>query len=138
MTVKQQSPSEGEIVSAEVLLRSESGRRIGPDTVITATNINEFTPSAETTARASAVFEAEGFKTSAPGGLGFSITGPASLFERVFATRLSRDVKEGVLATGPGDVQGRELSLEALPGPLRDLLVSVTFSEPPAFGPSDY
>jgi hypothetical protein len=116
--------SESPTVSAQVLLRPASGRRIGGRDEITSENIRDYAPPADAVALARRTFEADGFEVGPLVGVSFSIAAPVSTFERVFKT--------------PITVEGRsslELPLDALPEPLRRVIETVTFERPVDFGP---
>jgi hypothetical protein len=118
---------ESPTVSAQVLLRPASGRRIGGRDEITSENIRDYAPPADAVALARRTFEADGFEVGPLVGVSFSIAAPVSRFERVFKT--------------PITVEGRsslELPLDALPEPLRRVIETVTFERPVDFGPGSY
>lgn len=79
-----------------------------------------------------------GFTVGPCVGTSFSITGRLSQFEEVFGRRIRRP-KSGSLEFE--DSQGgasRELSGPALPQSLADDIETVTFTAPPAFGPTNW
>jgi hypothetical protein len=117
------------IASAQVILRSESGRHFRGDTAITAENVHEYAPSAEDVEAARPAFAAAGFETGKMVGISFSITAPASTFERFFHAKLQTDSR-GLLKVKGGRAQGLELPLNALPRDLAERIVAVTFSPP--------
>ena len=61
-----------EIVSAEVILRPAGGRPIESESLITAENLADFQPSAETATSAAVVFRSAGFTVGPLVGIGFS------------------------------------------------------------------
>jgi hypothetical protein len=119
--------SESPTVSAQVLLRPASGRRIGGRDEITSENIREYAPPADAAALARRTFEADGFEVGPLVGVSFSIAAPVSTFERVFKTPIKVD-----------DRSSLELPLAALPESLRRVIEAVTFERPVDFGPGAY
>jgi hypothetical protein len=111
-------------VSAQVLLRPVSGRRIGGRDEITSENIRDYAPPADAAAFARKTFETDGFDVGPLVGVSFSIAAPVTTFERVFKASLERSTLE--------------LPLDALPEPLRRVIAAVTFQRPVDFGPGAY
>ena len=123
-----------EIISAQVMLLPASGKKIGPDTQITAENIEEFAPPPDAYLIASGAFRSIGFEIGPLVGVTFSITAPAGTFENMFKADLQRSVKGGVECIG-GDL---EFPLDHLPDNVRKIIQTVTFTEPPDFGPTEF
>ena len=71
-------------LSAEVALRSASGKSFNSQTAITSENIGDYLPAAELVEKAQRAFTELGFEVSKPAGIGFSITAPSSVFKKVF------------------------------------------------------
>jgi hypothetical protein len=124
------------IVSAQVLLRPASGRRIGGRDEITSENIRDYAPPAEAAALARETFEADGFDVGPLVGISFSIAAPVSTFERVFEASIA--VEAGRVSVTRGKGSSLELPLDALPEPLRNVIEAVTFERPLDFGPGAY
>lgn len=78
---------ENETISAEVILKSISGRSLTENTSITSNNIKDFRPSQETINEVVKIISELGFKVI-PSSITITIIGPKSLFEKVFNTRL--------------------------------------------------
>lgn len=112
------------IVSAQVLLKPASGVRPA-DAEITARNIAALAPAGDDVDAVVAAFSKAGLEIGAVVGLGFSITGPRSTFDRVFGTQSAGE--------SPG-----ELPLDRLPARVRRGVSAVTFPPPPDFGPGSY
>lgn len=123
-----------EIISAQVMLLPASGKKIGPYTQITAENIEEFAPPQDAYLIASRAFRSIGFEIGPFVGITFSITAPAGAFENMFKADLQRSVKRGIECIG-GDL---ELPLDHLPDNARKIIQTVTFIEPPDFGPTEF
>lgn len=125
-------------LSAEIVLRPASGKTFDAQTAITSENIAEYLPSPDTAAEAQRAFTEAGFEVGEPAGMSFSITAPASTFEKVFKVKLVRTDRGGVKASVKGGAQSYELPITALPSELAKNVVAATFSPPPDFGPSNY
>ena len=118
------------IVSAQVILPAAGGARPGLHTRITAENIHEWTPSAESIARVSGALRSLGFTIGECVGNSFAITGAARIFEAHFGTKLA-EAGGGMQFAG----DGRELAAAKIPAPLRAQIAAITFTPPPDFGP---
>lgn len=122
-----------EVISAQVVLRSASGRAPDGESTITAATLAEFAPAPEAVARAVEGFREKGFEVGSAVGNNFSITAPAGTFERVFGAPVHRTERGGL--AGP---DGETLRLDELPDSLSGLLAAVTFVPPPDFGPTSF
>lgn len=127
-----------QVISAQVLLRSESGKTIAADTIITSETISDYVPSPQDVAWASEVLADRGFDVAELVGISFSITAPASTFEEFFETQLCREEDGGMKAVRDDGSLGYELPLTALPESIADLVVAITFTPPPDFGPTEF
>lgn len=127
-----------EIVSAQVILRPASGKRITDLTVITVENVKEFIPEEGAAVSATVTFHSEGFEVGPIIGISFSITGPVKVFERFFMVPLHRGKDGAIKFIIEGKVQVSELPAEKLPGELRKSVLTVVFPLPPDFGPTEY
>lgn len=127
-----------QVVSAQVVLQPASGEAIDAETVITSENVQDFAPSPGAAAEATQAFAAMGFDVGDVVGISFSITAEVSTFEQVFETRLREDGRGGVEAVRDDGSASYELPLEPLPESLSNLVVAVTFTPPPDFGPTEY
>ena len=125
-------------LSAEIILRPASGKAFDSQTAITSENIAEYLPSPDTVAAAQRAFNRAGFDVGNAVGMSFSITAPASTFEKVFKVKLARTERGGVKARIQGGAQSYELPITALPSELAKDVVAATFSPPPDFGPGNY
>lgn len=125
-------------ISAEVALKSASGKTFDGSTAITAENVAEYQPSAEAAADARKDFAEAGFETSPVGGLSFSVTAPVKTFESFFKVKLEEDGKGGITIKGKSGSGAYELPMKALPKKLAQAVVAVTFSPPPDYGPGNF
>jgi hypothetical protein len=125
------NPRNEPLASAQVVLRSASGRAPTGSDVISAETLGEFLPTPDAVEKVKQFFTAAGFDVGSVVGNSLSITAPAQLFERVFKARPRRLPSGGLSVRGGGT----ELPLDALPAPVRAHIAAVAFPEPPAFGP---
>jgi hypothetical protein len=133
------SPKNPQLISAQVVLKSASGKSFDSKTAITSENIDDYSPSPDTVASAAAGFREAGFEVGNMVGNSFSITATRSTFEKFFKTKLQVEERGDVkVAAAKGATRGYELPLKALPRNLSQLVAAVTFSPPPDFGPSSY
>jgi len=105
--------------------------------MITSENVESFLPDPQVASGLVTFFKGAGFEVSEPQAMGFSISGPVSLFERVFGERLRRTGGKPIneIRTEGGRL---ELPLDRVPSDLRDQIETVTFTRPPDFGPTEY
>ena len=125
-----------ERVSAQVLLRSASGRAPDPNQPITAETIATFAPATDAVARVTTYFRSRAFEVGPVVGISFAVTGTVAQFEDVFETTLRRTERKGIAVAGD-DASGLELPLEPLPATVREAIAAVTFTPPPDFGPGN-
>ena len=118
-------------ISAQVILRSASGRSPGPASAVTAANVADYAPSPDAARRVSHALEAFGFSVGPMVGNSFSITGPPELFERYFRAKVAKRAGRRL----PEDL---EIPLGALPKDIAGDVAAVTFSPPPDFGPGSF
>jgi hypothetical protein len=121
-------------ISAQVILRSASGKAPDGAASITAETIKDFLPSAAAVGQASAALRAAGFEIGPVVGNSFAISAPQATFEQVFKARLRGDGRGSVLAIGEDGSGGYELPLAALPDSIRRHVAAITFTPPPDFG----
>jgi hypothetical protein len=104
--------------SAQVVLRPASGK--APALPPSTANLAEYLPSPQAAERVAAWFRGQGFEVGPVVGTSFSVTGPPSLFERVFGAR-----------------KGLEYALDRLPDDVAPAVEAVALSPPPDFGPGN-
>ena len=132
------SPKKEKTISAQVILRPASGKSVTGQDAITSDNIRDFMPSPESFEAAAQSFAAAGFEVSAAGPTGFSITAPASTFEKVFNTNVREREGGGVEAVRKDERATFELPLRGLSRDLSRHVEAVTFTPPPDFGPTSF
>jgi hypothetical protein len=136
MSANQQN--RGNLISAQVVLRSANGRQPDQGTPVTSANIKDFQPSMEIVAAAKEAFAAKGFEIGDLVGNSFSISAPADKFEKIFKTHL-RFAKHGsAQAMGDDGSWSEELPLGGLPKSMSRNLVAVTFARALDFGPTSF
>ena len=114
-------------ISAEVILKSKSGRSIASaEQNITAANIEEFRPAEETIKQAIIHLDELGFAVS-PGGITLTISGEPALFEKVFKVKIIIEKQDGNRLTIRTN---RQMSI---PASLSHLVEKVEFVPPPIF-----
>jgi hypothetical protein len=128
--------SNQQMVSAQVVLRPQSGKSIRDNVPITSQNLKDFLPSPKIAAKIVQAFAALGFTVGSLVGNSFPITAPVEVFESVFKTRLARDERGAILAKGRNQTTSLELPLRALQKEISDNVEAVTFTPPPDFGPT--
>ncbi len=129
----------GPLVCGNVLLRPASGATIDGSTVITADNIRDYTPSAETIDVTTRYFGDQGFQVGPAVGISFAVTAPKEHFEKLFGASLQRNEQGMLQVVDPDDGSfGYELPLDRLPDGVRSRVIVVALEEPTSFGPSDF
>ena len=123
------------ILSAEVVLTPASGKSM-EGAVITAANVHEYAPPPAAMEEAKRYLAEAGFTLGASGGVGFSISAPKSVFERLFGVKLDVAPKGAVTVKGRKGERARELPLGKLPAPLGRKIRAITFGRAPEFGPT--
>ena len=132
-------PRKTKELSAQVVLRSASGKAPDSSTAVTSENVREYLPSSSSITEARSAFEAAGFEVGQVVGNSFSITAPKSTFEKVFKVKLKEEKEKGVTAhLEKSDEGSYELPTSKLSEALRGQVAAVTFTPPPDFGPTNY
>ena len=124
-------------LTAQVLVRSKSGKQIDGTTPITSENIREYEPSVEDVAVVRTAFQSAGFQVANLVGISFSITATPKTFEAFFSTKLRFRTKTGIEVVDSRSPTGYELPLTALPPSLAERVVAITFSPPADFYKAD-
>lgn len=118
--------AEGPILSAEVILKSASGRSLTDvDVSITSENVEEFRPDQETVKEAIRQLEKLGFKVSQKG-ITLTIEGEPTQFEKAFKVKLTTK-----RATAGVEVHTNKEP--SIPFPLSKTVEKVVFIPPPEF-----
>ena len=125
-------------LSAQVILRPASGKRTLSPEQITAENVHEMMPSAADAGTAQRFFANAGFDVSGVFGNSFSITGEQTLFEKIFGTKIFTNEKRAIKARSKTDGESSELPSNKLPEDVKKTVETVTFTEPPDFGPTNF
>jgi hypothetical protein len=123
-------------VSAQVVLKAADRSVSGEN--ITSDNVARAMPAEDDVRKAASHFKQLGFKVEHAFGNSFSISGTTALFEKVFKTKLSEEEKGGLKAKDARGGKSLELPLTGLPNDVEKIVETVTFSEPPDFGPGNF
>jgi hypothetical protein len=127
------SPPPAAAISALVVLRTPetAGAAAGRAGAAGAPDITRLDVEA-----AQAFFRKAGFEVTDVYAISFSITGPRTVFEATFGEAIAPEgTGPATIATAPGRLG---LRLDRLPEPVTRAVAAVTFSPPPAFGPTRY
>ena len=134
-----------QVVSAQVLLKSHTGKEITGTTIVTSENIADFQPAPGVLESVSKAYEKAGFKVSAAVGNNFAITAPIEVFEREFHATLQMAESGAVTVktAAPADNLAKAADKHLLPlakakKGLVENVQQVTFSAPPDFGPENF
>ena len=125
-------------LSAQAILKPAGGRDSSSAENVTSENVHRLMPSAEDFKKARSYFADLGFEVDAGFANSFSITGDKKLFEKTFETKISQNEKQAVKARAENDAESSELSLKKLSGEIKKIVETVTFTEPPDFGPGNF
>ena len=123
-------------ISALVVLRPEKDDAgSGP---ITSEVVGSYMPSRAAVEAATSFFAKHGFDVDDAVAISFSITGPRSLFEKLFGQKLEIERSRGGEPRSVRiDSGSLEFDLSALPQNISRNLQAVTFTPPPDFGPGN-
>ena len=105
----------GTPLTAQVLLRSQSGRRISGSVEITSSNVADYAPSAADASLTGNAFTVAGFVVGHLVGVSFSISAPAKKFESYFGCRLNIGSDGSVRVVRADKSLGYVLPLTAIP-----------------------
>jgi hypothetical protein len=125
-------------LSAQVVLKPKDGRDLPSAADITAENIERFLPAAEDFRKAQKNFTDAGFEVDGGFANSFSITGKRKLFEIFFNTKIFTNERQAVKTRSGDRPESSELPLANLSAALKEIVATVTFTEPPDFGPENF
>jgi hypothetical protein len=120
------------LISAQVILKAKSGLMPQAESM-TAENLEDFMPDESLASQTRAHFENLGFEVGELIGNSFSISAPRKIFEQHFKARIQNTKQHASLNDG-----NLELPISALPDEIRESVNAISFSTPPAFGPSNF
>lgn len=122
-------PQPKQKLSAIVLLRPASGRRITGDAQITSATLPEYLPAKDSAQKVRAHFQQQGFDVSELAAISFNITAGLKQFEEQFEVAI--DVAKGYPRVRLGKEKFTyQLPLDRLPSSLAGIVEAVTFEEP--------
>jgi len=119
-----------DVLSAMVILRAASGRRLAGSTAIDTTTLARHSAAARDVAAAQREFGDRGFGAGEYVGISFAIAASRSTFEEQFGVTLARGADGAIQVVREGKKAGLELPLDRLPASLRKLIDTVTFMPP--------
>jgi len=122
--------SESERIVAQVILKPASGRPITGTSMIRADTLEEFAPDPSEARAVARVLTDAGFEVGPTVGVGYHLTGPRSLFERYFDTKIAEAPDGGWVAVRDTRAATRELPVDKLPDSVAGRVLTVTFDEP--------
>ena len=111
-------------ISAEALLKSQSGRSVRSDVPITTENIKTFTPSAQTIQEAKRRFQSLGFSVPIANTT-LTIMGKPIQFEEVFKIKLNLQFNKT-----SNSIVAYPSSEPIIPDSLKDLVEAIVFPKP--------
>lgn len=126
------------LISAQVVLRTRSGKVAGGTDSVTAETVADFEAAPETAAHAIDAFRKLGFTAGPVVGNSFSISASQQTFDKVFNTDVAAILARRAKAKSTSRKSSNELPLKKLPKPLTALVTAVTFTPPPDFGPGNF
>ena len=126
------------ILSAQVVLKPKDGRGLSPAENVTSENVERVLPAAEDFEKAQSFFADAGFEAAGGFANSFSITGKHKLFEQTFGAKIFTNEKRAVKVRAAKDAESSKLPLEKLPAEIKKIVETVTFTEPPDFGPGNF
>lgn len=122
--------SSHEVVSAEAVLRSKTGRSlVSSARNVTSENVEDYLAAESTRASAKRELERLGFVVSEAAGPTLTISGSPALFKTVFGVTIHVESDPAV------GTRTRVEGQATLPGSLREVMDTVVFPEPPEFFP---
>ncbi len=125
-------------ISAQVILRPAGGRRPQGSAPATAETIQEFLPAPDLVRQARSAIQALGFRVGPFVGNSFAITAPAEVFGRALGVNLRVNADGGIECVGKDGSGSYECPREQLPREVAQFVDAITFTPPPAFGPTRF
>lgn len=125
-------------LSAQVILLSESGKKMEPKTPITSENVQEYLPAPETISVTQDYFAELGFDVQEGFGNSFAITGSKKLFQDVFNTKVVKTKGKELKAKLKDQTKTSELPMDNLSRDMKRFVSEITFTELPDFGPTSF
>ncbi len=119
-----------DVLSAMVIVRAASGRRLSDSGAIDAASLPEHVAAPADVVAVQKVYAAQGFEVGPYVGISFSITARRSQFETAFAVKLKVGRDGAVTVSRQGKSLGIELPLDELRASVRDVIETITFTPP--------
>jgi len=124
-----------DIISAQVILKPEKGKGFDKESIITAQTLEKYLPSMESLRQTRDFFSKSGFEIGPAIGNSFSITASAKWFENFFNVHLFY-LENGAIMSEWQDTKRYELPIDVIPKWIKDMVMAITFTPPPDFGPT--
>ena len=125
-------------ISAQVIVKSASGKSGVSASNITASTIEERTSSPEFVKTARRIFQKAGFDVGNFVGISFSITANASTFKKFFQIDLTQTSRGSIEFLLPGGESRPDLPEAKIPKTLTGIVEGITFTPPLDFGPVSF
>ncbi len=119
-----------DMLSAMVIVRAASGRRLAGSDAIDATTLPQHVAAPDDVRATQRECGERGFAVGPYIGISFAITARQSQFETTFAVQLKVERNGAVTVSRQGTAVGQELPLDHLSASLRERIEAVTFSPP--------
>lgn len=119
-----------DVLSAMVILRAASGRRLAGSAPIDTSTLARHSAATGDVAAAQQAFGNRGFGAGEYIGISFAISASRAAFEAQFGVTLARGADGAIQVVRDGKPAGLELPLDRLPATLRRLIDTVTFMPP--------
>ena len=125
-------------ISAQVVVLGRNREEMEGNTEITSENVSQYSTDEKTINELKRIFRDGGFDTGPALGISLSITASRQVFEKFLEVEIYNE-EDGIYGfILKGKKAGIELKNEFLPEIIRDRVESITFSSPPAFGPTNW
>jgi hypothetical protein len=122
--------SADDILSAQVIVRAASGRKLAAGDVIDASTLPQFVAAPADVHTVQSACTTLGFTVGPYVGISFSISGRRSQFEQAFGVKLSVRRDGAVTVVGRRQPMAQQLPLERLDPAVRAQIDTVSFSPP--------
>ncbi len=119
-----------DVLSAMVIVRAASGRRLAGSAAIDASTLSQHSATPADVAATERAFRDRGFAVGQYVGISFAISAPRSKFEEKFGVQLALGADGQITVLRDGKTFGLELPLDRLTAPMRRRIDTVTFAPP--------
>lgn len=119
-----------DVLSAMVIVRAASGRRLAGSAAIDGTTLSQHSATPADVAATQRTCRDRGFSVGPYVGISFAISATRSTFEEQFGVQLKLGARGQIRVERDGNALGLELPLDRLPEALRRRIDTVTFMPP--------